>query len=222
MKFINIFTTALIAGSALAAPTSHSHNSVTHHRNSRHASYNRAETKHQRYGQHSGSYNLSHSKNAHHAAYSRAEGNHQRRVSHRKDAHNSAYSRAQEQQVASKEQESFFVRPIDLSSFIVPKDIYNTIQELAKIPEKDFISSANELVQKLQNILDISFDFTLRIELLDDKSRAELRKMVRRSLTAGDLSTVQEDIAGDLAEFAQIVYKDEAEQFLEEIKKQFS
>ncbi|KXN69605.1 hypothetical protein CONCODRAFT_85806 [Conidiobolus coronatus NRRL 28638] len=179
MKFINIATSALIAGSALAAPTRH--------------------------GNHGGHRNVAHHNTARHAAYSRAE----------------------EQKVASKEQEPFFVRPIDLASFIVPKDIYNTIQELAKIPEKDFVSGANELVQKLQTILDISFDFTLRVELLDDKSRAELEKWIDEvapeyeNFTLQELESKKDQVIDDLLELADIVYKDEVPELLEELEKKF-
>jgi hypothetical protein len=171
MKFISIATSALIAGSALAAPTRHGnrHNSVRH----------------------------------------------------------ASYSRAEEQKVAAKEDDSFFIRPIDLANFIVPKDIYNTIQELAKIPEKDFIKDTTDIVEKIQTVLDVSFDFALRVELLDNKSRAELEKWLDEvapeyeNFTIEQFESKKEQVLEDLLELGDIVYKDDLPELLEELKKEF-
>jgi hypothetical protein len=114
--------------------------------------------------------------------------------------------------------------PCDIRQYVNAEQIYNKIQEIAKIPKDEFIKKVNEGVDKIQKVLDISYDFGQKLDNLTDEQKQQLNTWWTQIAPKyqqplpKDPTQLKQYVLPDLKQFIQIVYQTDADQVLNNFK----
>jgi RNAse (barnase) inhibitor barstar len=110
--------------------------------------------------------------------------------------------------------------PYDIRQYVNAEQIYDQIQEIAKIPKDEFIQKTNEGIDKIQKVLDISLDLGQRLDNLSDDQKQQLNALWTQVAPKyeqplpSDPNQLKQLVAPDLLQFIQIVYQGDSIQAL--------
>jgi hypothetical protein len=122
-------------------------------------------------------------------------------------------------------QSSYSYPRYDIHQYVNAEEIYNKVQEAAKLPKDQFVKKVNDSLDRIQKVLDFSYDFSQKLENLSNEQKRELdiwwaqiAPKYQQPLPT-DPEQLKQFVVPDLKEFVRIVYKADPNQVIGNYKK---